>query len=220
MSDSRSVAIIGAGGQAKVITEIFELSDIKIKGYVSCEPNGSVINGYPVLCSIEEFPDLHQDLQIDEIIISIGDNYFRQQLSYSWRELKITYINAIHPKSIVSPRAKLGNGVLINAGVVVNPGSCIGNHCNIGTNSSIDHDCILGDFVNIAPGATLCGSVNIKECSVVGPGVIVREKTLIGSNSLVGAGSVVLHDIRDNSFVIGTPAKKIRTRAAGERYLR
>ena len=52
---------------------------------------------------------------------------------------------------------------------------------------------VIGDNVYIAANATVIGGVNV------------------GNNVIIGAGSVVVKDIPDNSVVVGNPARVIRT---------
>ncbi|MEE1035324.1 MAG: hypothetical protein U0L06_12240 [Agathobacter sp.] len=52
---------------------------------------------------------------------------------------------------------------------------------------------VIGDNVYIAANATVIGGVHI------------------GNNVIIGAGSVVVKDIPDNSVVVGNPARVIRT---------
>ena len=80
-------------------------------------------------------------------------------------------------------------------------------HCIVNTASSIDHDCILEDFTFIGPNATLCGGVEIGECSFIGAGSVILPYIKIGKNCIIGAGSVVTKNIPDNSTAYGNPAK-------------
>ncbi|MEH7276373.1 hypothetical protein [Neobacillus vireti] len=89
----------------------------------------------------------------------------------------------------------------------------------INTQSSVDHDCVLGDFVTIAPGATLAGGVQIGDHSVVSLGANVIHNRRIGQHTVIGAGSTVLKDIESNVVAYGTPAVPIRTLIPGEKYL-
>ncbi|WP_318999811.1 hypothetical protein [Mesobacillus sp. S13] len=47
------------------------------------------------------------------------------------------------------------------ANAVINPDTIVGSHCIINTKSSVDHDCRIGDYVTVSPGATTFQSVNI-----------------------------------------------------------
>lgn len=88
--------------------------------------------------------------------------------------------------------------------VVVNGTAIIGNNVNlsqfttIGANSG--RAAVIGDNVYIGPSCCLVGNV------------------CIGDNSTIGAGSVVVKDVEENTTVAGTPAKYISSKEPG-RYV-
>ena len=99
--------------------------------------------------------------------------------------------------AIVLPRATLGRGVLVN------------------TKASVDHDCLIGDFVNIAPAATLGGDVQVGAETFVGPGATVAAGIRIGTRAMIGAGAVVLRDLPDDVTAWGVPARITSDRRSG-----
>jgi acetyltransferase EpsM len=86
----------------------------------------------------------------------------------------------------------------------------VGRHCIVNVNASVSHDCMIGDFVNLNPGAILCGAVTIGEGAFIGAGAVLRERVSIGAWSLVGAGAVVACDVPPEVTVVGVPARPIR----------
>ena len=64
---------------------------------------------------------------------------------------------------------------MIVAGSVINPAAAIGENVIINTGSSVDHECIIGDGVHIAPGAHLAACVTVERGSWVGIGSVVKE---------------------------------------------
>jgi acetyltransferase EpsM len=96
------------------------------------------------------------------------------------------------------------------AGVTINSTVSIGKHCIINTNASVDHDCLLEDFVHVSPNATLCGGVRIGEGTHIGASAVVIPEIKIGQWVTVGAGSVVINDIPDYATVVGNPARIIK----------
>ena len=78
--------------------------------------------------------------------------------------------------------------------------------------TTVDHDCVIGDFVHIAPGVNLAGNVSVGDGSMVGVGTSVIPGIRIGKNCIVGAGSVVIEDVPDNSVVVGSPARIVKKR--------
>ena len=77
----------------------------------------------------------------------------------------------------------------------------------INTSASIDHDCVLGECVFIAPGARLGGNVRVGDLSFIGIGASVLPGCALGRNVTVGAGAVVIGDVPDNVTVVGVPAR-------------
>jgi sugar O-acyltransferase (sialic acid O-acetyltransferase NeuD family) len=114
-----------------------------------------------------------------------------------------------HPSTTVSNHVEIGSGTLIVAGSVVNASASIGCGVILNTACSVDHDCIISDFVHISPGAHLAGNVSIGARSWIGIGVVVREGVHIGNDVVVAAGAVVLKDVEDGARVGGVPARRI-----------
>jgi len=48
---------------------------------------------------------------------------------------------------------------------------------------------------------------------------MLRHRIAVGEHAVVGAGAVVLRDVDPYTVAYGNPARRIRERAAGERYL-
>ena len=75
------------------------------------------------------------------------------------------------------------------------------------------HDCIILDFVNVAPDANIAVNVWIEQGAYIGtnavvlPGKSVENKIRIGKFLVVEAGAVVTKDINDNTTVVGIPAR-------------
>ena len=123
------------------------------------------------------------------IIIAIGDNAKRRQVALEHEGMRpaMVYGKAIHPSAIVDSSAIIGVGTVIMAGAVIQAGARIGKHCIVNTCASIDHDCIVWDYAHIAPGAHLCGHVEVGEGSLVGVGVGIAPMCKIPPWTLVKA---------------------------------
>ena len=155
-------------------------------------------------------------------IITIGDNWSRK-IVYDCIISQIPdfkFVNAIHPSTIIGMNVKLGIGIVIMAGCIINPNSIVGDFCFFATGAQLEHDCTIGNFASISAGSITGGKVNIGKYSAITLGVIIMDRLNIGENTVVGSGSLVTKDLPDNVVAYGTPAKIIRTRNPGEKYLK
>ncbi len=113
--------LYGASGHGKVLAEIAEESNIKIDAFIDSNLSKKKLLDYKV---IHEIP--HYDI---DIIISIGNNIVRKGIA---EELKnFNFKKLLHPKAIISKRAKIEEGTVIMAGVTINSEVKIGRHCII-----------------------------------------------------------------------------------------
>ena len=68
--------------------------------------------------------------------------------------------------------------------------------------------------VHIAPGAHLAAWRG----SWIGIGSVIKKGVHIGSDVMIGAGSVVLHDIPDRALAYGVPARVVRQQVPADDY--
>jgi len=97
----------------------------------------------------------------------------------------------------------------------------IGVGSNIQDNSVIHTD--DGEPVTVGDNVTVGHNVILHSCtigdgSLIGMGAILLSRCVIGKNCLVGAGALVTEDkvFPDNSLIVGSPARVIRTLTEAE----
>jgi acetyltransferase-like isoleucine patch superfamily enzyme len=96
------------------------------------------------------------------------------------------------------------------AGVVLNSDAIIGKGCIINTCSSVDHDCNIGNFVHIAVGVHIAGTVNIGDKTWVGIGASVSNNINVCGGCMIGAGAVVVKNIELKGTYVGVPARMVK----------
>lgn len=90
----------------------------------------------------------------------------------------------------------------------------IGSHVQIAPNCAFypyDHGFAPGQLITEQP-LTTKGGIVIDDDSWLGFGVIVLDGVRIGKGAVIGAGSVVTHDIPDGGIATGVPARVIKMR--------
>jgi len=119
----------------------------------------------------------------------------------------------------------VGNHVSIGTNAVLEFGNKIGNNVRIHSGCflemvTFEDDVFIGPNVVFTddPHPMNCpkykecyGGVTIKKFARIGANTTLLPGVVVGENSLVGAGSVVVHDVPPNSVVAGSPAKVIKS---------
>jgi sugar O-acyltransferase (sialic acid O-acetyltransferase NeuD family) len=200
----KQVVIIGYSGHGLVAAEILTQSGYEVIGY--CDQQEKEKNPYnlPFLGSEDVY---FATLRSAEFFVAIGDNKIRQRIQAKLLDLEFICANAIHPSARIARGVYLGEGVMIGANVVVNPCSEIFDGAILNTGCIVEHECQIGAFSHISPGATLCGNVRVGAHTWVGANAVVKKNIKIGDRVVVGAGSVVVKDVPDQVTIIGNPAR-------------
>ena len=218
------IVLIGGGTQVSYSIDIIEKQNSHtIVGIIdSYKMIGDVLFGYNVIGRQDEINELIEEYNIEGCVIAIGDNWSRKKVYDQISKLapNIAWPNVLHPSVIIANHVTMGKGILAMAGVIINSGAYLGDFTNYFTNSNVEHDCFIDDFASISAGVVLGGKVKVGRYSAVALNATVFDRLTIGENSVIGAASLVTKDISDNVLAYGNPAKVIRGREVGEKFLK
>lgn len=220
--NKKEVIIIGSAGHAKVIIDIFEKSNYNILGLLDTfREDGEETMGYKIIGKDVDLPSLSEQHPNCEYFIAIGDNWLRHTVRNKIIKIlpNAKFANAIHPNAAIARTVVLGSGIAIMAGCIVNSNTVIEDFSILNTGASIDHDSKMSSFSSLAPRAATGGKVTIGEFSAVCMGATIKHRVTIGKHTIVGAASLLLTNTGDYEVLYGVPAKKIRDRKPGDKYL-
>lgn len=211
-TSNERIIILGAGGHARVIADIVIRQRRPLIGFMDDRVRGPV-NGFPCLGPISDLDAVVSSLGEGHVslVVGIGDNHTRyrvvERVSPIVVKHQMTFTTVIDPSAIISAHAQLGPGTVVMPNAVVNSGARVGSHTIINTAATVDHDCIIEDFVHLSPGVHLAGNVTVQCGAHLGIGAVAIPGVRIGSWTVVGAGSVVVREIPDRVVAYGVPAE-------------
>lgn len=209
--DETSIIIYGAGGHAKSVMEmVAQAGAFHIVGIIDDNKalTGSLVLGIPVLGTRELLPQLVVQgvkLAANGVggIIDIG---VRVRLFELLAGSGFAFPALCHPRATVEPSAHVTDGVQVFANAYVGSEAVLHERCMVNTGAVVSHDCEIGAYSHIAPGALLAGHVHVGERALVGMGVTTIIGLKIGDGARIGNGAVLLADVPDKAIV---PAGKV-----------
>ena len=199
----KKLIIIGASGHGKVISDIAKLNGYSDIVFLDDNPAIKTCGDYPVVGKTALVETIEGD-----VVVGIGNARIRKRIQETIPESRV--VSLIHPNAVIGSHVEIGCGTIVMAGAVINYGSTIGKGCIINTCASVDHDCVVSDYVHVAVGSHLCGTVSIGENTWIGAGGTVSNNVSICAHCMIGAGAVVVRDIFEAGTYVGVPARKIK----------
>jgi sugar O-acyltransferase (sialic acid O-acetyltransferase NeuD family) len=217
------ILIVGSAGHARVVIDAVERQgSYRIVGLLDrFRELGSQTLGYQVFGGEQDLPALQRQHALHGVAIAVGDNHVRARIAEQITALcpALELVSIVHPSAQIGKAVQIGQGSVVLAGACISSGARLGSACLINTQAALDHDSVMEDFSSLGPGARTGGECRISAFSAIGLGANLVHKIHIGRHTVVGAGSLVTRNVPDHVVAYGAPAKVIRTRAEGEKYL-
>ncbi|MFA7533918.1 MAG: acetyltransferase, partial [Tissierellaceae bacterium] len=152
-----------------------------------------------------------RDIKNKKFIVAIGNNKIRYEIMTTINDLGGRTPTLIHPKATISPSAEIGKGVYIQANAYIWTKVQINDFSIISPNVVIAHHTTVGKACLISTLTGVGASIKIGDRVFIGMGAtIVTGLKLITSDVTIGAGTLVLKDIREQGVYVGVPARKIK----------
>lgn len=198
------IVLIGGGGHAAVLADILLAQKRDIAGLFSVEDcsQRSVLKQLPQFFRDEE---IHKFAPKDVVLVmGIGmlpRSQLRKRLISYFGALGYVFETVVASNAYVSPYATIecGSQVLTNA--VVHAGALIRSHAIVNTGAIVEHDCEIGVGCHIAPNATLCGQVTCGNEVFVGAGSVILNNLRLESESIVGAGVTLSRHLKEKEII-------------------
>lgn len=206
----KQLAIFGAGGLGRELRSWIRRDErYDLIGFFDDHvPARTAVDDLKVLGGLNDIikftaRDLH-------LIIAVGNPEIRAALLTSLAKIEgVTYPVLIHPSAVIDDPSSIrfGKGTIITAGCVLTTNITLGEHVLINLNSTIGHDCVIGDGACVMPGVNISGQVTVGKHVLLGTGASILNNVVVGDHTKVGAGAVVTKSLPANCVAVGVPAK-------------
>ncbi len=208
----RKLIVIGEGGFGKEVTcwakQCKEYgSEWLLEDYIDIgsEKRENSFQSDEVLDKIEKYKPLSDfvfsvAVQSPKIKLQIADNFISKG---------VTFINLIHPTTVIGEDVNLGIGCILCPYVVLSSNLMINNFVIFNTYSYASYDSEIGDGCTINPHCGVMISAKLGKGVFMGSSSIVFPRKSVGNFAFIGAGSVVLNNVKENEKVFGVPARRI-----------
>ena len=194
--------IIGAGGHGKVIADAALKNGYTNICYIDDHATGDVM-GFPIIGTSADIERLNDGST--DFIIGIGNNEVRKTIAETHN---VNWVSIVHPSAQIAFNVEIGKGTVVMANAVVNVCATVGEHCIINTGAIVEHDNVIENYAHISPNVALGGTVRIGSLTHVGIGATVKNNTEICSECTIGAGAVVVKNIKEPGTYVGVPIRK------------
>ena len=203
----KQLVIVGAGGHGRVAADVAKKMGEYDEVFFLDDCTTGTSGGYTIkgrICDARAYVD-------DSVFfVAVGNNEVRKKIMLSLEKMGSEIATLIHPSAQIGSDVSIEAGTILMAGSVVNNGSKIGKGVIVNTCASVDHDCVIDDFVHISVGAHIAGTVRVGEQTMLGAGATVINNVCICDRCVIGAGAVVVGEISDSGTYVGVPARKIK----------
>lgn len=208
----KHLIIVGAGGWGREVCWLAFSCEgygtaFDIKGFVDDNPLAlDGLGSYPpILGSLNDYK-----IESDDVFaISLGNVDLKRKCAKIFIDKGAEFINLIHKSANVHYTAQLGKGVIVDSYVSISANCTVGDFVSFQRFADIGHDSVIGDYCMLSTFSFVGGHSTVGRCSQLATRATVLPGIHVGDHSIVGAGSVAIRNVKDNTTVFGVPAVKV-----------
>ena len=208
----KQLIIIGARGFGRELYSFAKKAigyneEYTIKGFLDDKIDAlEDYENYPlILGNVEDYEVSESDV----FICALGSTKWKKHYVEIILNKGGTFINLIDKSVIFNQNVTVGTGCIISEFVILSNDTIISDFVTIHPFTNFGHDVVIGKYVNIGAHCFFGGFTVVEEEVVVNVRATVLDRLHIAKKAVVGAGSLVIRNVKENTTVFGNPAKKI-----------
>jgi sugar O-acyltransferase (sialic acid O-acetyltransferase NeuD family) len=207
----KKLFIIGAGGAGIEIESFLSgipenKRDFEIAGFLDDNLSAldNISSDFRILGKIFEYPLQREDY----VILSIINSEIKMKI-YSHLKNRVNFFTYIDSSAFIGKFTDIGEGSIVCPQCLVSTNVKIGKFVFLNSGTQVGHNCIVNDFSSVMSGVNIGGECTIGDAVFLGTGAIVIPRKKICAKSTIGAGAVVIRDIKTPATYFGNPAIKL-----------
>ena len=158
-----------------------------------------------------EIVGTHKEMEFKEndyVVIAISNSKVRKRIAESLIN-KVNFFTYIAPNVTIGKFTKIGSGSIICSNCFISTNTVIGDFVIANTSSNIGHDCIIESYCSLMANVDIGGSVILGEGVFIGTKATIIPKKRIYRDITIGAGTMVIRNLKKEGTYFGNPAKFI-----------
>lgn len=209
----KNLIIIGARGFGR---EVYDLAkqclgynkDFVIKGFLDDKTDAlQGFESYPKIINAVETYDIQEN---DVFICALGNIAFKKKYVEIILNKGGQFFNLIHPTTQINTNAKLGIGLIIFMYSNISNDCVIDDFVTIQGFVGLGHDTKIGKWSHINAYSFTGGFVILENEVCLNTRATILPHVRVCQGATVGAASLVIKKVKENTTVFGIPAKILK----------
>ncbi|MFT5884032.1 MAG: sugar O-acyltransferase (sialic acid O-acetyltransferase NeuD family) [Arcticibacterium sp.] len=209
----KNLVIIGARGFGREVfdlaknTQAFKDGEYQIKGFL--DDQSDALEGYQNYPSILGNVEDYQIQQNDVFTCALGAVQPKKKYAQLILDKGGEFINLVDLQANVRSDVSHLKGVLIFSFVFVSVDVTLSDFVSLQHFSCLGHDAKVGEWSHMSSYSTITGFTVLEEEVMLQTAAKVVPKKTVGKGAMVGAGSLVVKNVKAGESVFGSPARKM-----------
>ncbi len=211
----KKLIIAGAGGFGR---EVFTWArqawgfhgQWRFKGFLDDNPDiyDPNLHPKPVISTIADY----EPEEGEYFLCAVGKPQVKEHMAEVLLAKGLSPATLIHPSVVVGRNVEIGEGAILCPNVVLTCDITLGRFVTLNVSTAVGHDSEIGDWSQTSAFCDLTGGSKVGRKVFFGSRASLLPKLTVGDEAVIGAGSVVVRDVKPGQTVFGVPAVPLRTR--------